>query len=105
MSHDQQMEDSLRAKVTALSPPGAADVAPGEAIWASYDTSILTQQMVEDIQAGTARMYFAGRADWKSNGALDYAWSCVWLQPSTWGGRPGARQPDPKKDEPIWHKC
>lgn len=105
VQHDQQMEDTLKAKIAAMAPSGSSDVAPGDAIWASYDTSVITQKMFEDIQAGTARLYFAGRADWKSNRLADYIWTCVWLQPSTWGGRPGARQPDPKKDEPIWHKC
>ena len=95
-TQDEQMKKTLTNALEKDPPSGSEDVAPGAALWSSLHTpSVLTPDMFNDIQAGTARIYFVGKAQWKTQGVADSASACVWLQPSSWV----------KVDKPVWHVC
>jgi hypothetical protein len=101
-----EMIHNMLAKLDALK---GSDIAPGDAIWSSYDTqTVLTEGMVQAMNLGTARVYFAAYVDWKSLGGVgDHVNTCKWLQPSSWliEQRQDLPRPDMTKTEPVWHEC
>ncbi len=102
---DPQLRKNLMDAMALIVPPVGTDIAPGDSIWNSYETQVLTQDVIDKIEAGTARLYWVSHAEWKTNGIPDHADMCDWLQPSTWGIRPGVNSGDPTKTPPVWHGC
>lgn len=100
---DKNLSDAL-AKVDSTA---RTDIAPGDAIWDSLNTPVLSQEMFDKMNAGTTRLYFVGEALWTNTKGLDHVKSCFWLQPATWRGsnRPDVLVPDETKVEPVWHLC
>jgi hypothetical protein len=105
--HPYGLEAEVKGRLAKKGFTGTADIAPGDAIFNSFDTSVLTEKMVEDIRLGTARIYFAAHVEWTSVGSVpDHVNTCLWLQPSAWSEPSRADVSiDPKKDEPVWHNC
>jgi hypothetical protein len=104
-THDEQMERSLKEQVGRISSPGLEDVAPGAGIWSTYYTTVLTQDMYDALEAGTARIYLAAYAEWTTNKIPDHVNVCGWLQPVSWSRADSLSSFDPTKSKPIWHSC
>jgi hypothetical protein len=105
--HDEEMSRRLKEQVAKITFASFEDIAPGAALWSTYSTRVLTQNMYNALEAGTARIYFAAYAEWTTNKIPDHVNLCVWLQPVSWS-RAAAFSPstyDPSKADPVWHTC
>jgi hypothetical protein len=98
----------LKEAFAKTEPSAPSDVAPGDGIWNSYETSVLTEGMINAINMGTARIYLLAYAEWASVGGVsDHVNTCLWLQPAAWVTRlrPDLPLPDVTKVVPNWHTC
>jgi hypothetical protein len=106
--HDPQITASLKDiinKAVASEPASGEDVAHGAGIWNTYQTSVLTKDMIKALEAGTARIYLASHAEWTTNKVADHFDACSWVQPLDWGNMSGVKNVDPKTTNPVWHSC
>lgn len=107
--HAEDVETSIKDVLAKMEFPGRSDVAPGDAVWSSYETPlVLTEAMIQAMNLGTARIYFAALVEWTGvNGVADHVTTCKWLQPSAWSNEPRGNlpKPDMSKLEPVWHEC
>jgi hypothetical protein len=108
-THDEQMERGLKDQVAKIPSPAYGDIAPGAGIWSTYYTTVLSQDMYDAIEAGTARIYLIVYAEWTTNKIPDHVSVCSWLQPVSWSradALPASFDPtDPIKGQPVWHAC
>lgn len=103
-THDPDVKQKVVDAIAKLEIRGTEDVAPGDGLFNSYSTQPLTKDMLEKINLGTARIYYAGHAEWESVAGKDQVTSCIWLQPSAWA-KSAIPSIDITKAQPAWHEC
>jgi hypothetical protein len=99
---DPDIAKTLYGAFASMPSMRGQDIGPGDALWTTYQSNEITDDMYQAIQAGTARLYVVAHAEWETRGVPDHVDTCDWLQPSTWDKRPNA---DPTKTRPVWHIC
>lgn len=100
-----QMRKGFIDTINKITINGDDDVGPGDAVWNTLTTSVITDDMFGDLEAGTARIYLVAKGRWTVNQAPDQVTACLWLQPVSWDQIPGEKPIDPSKYQPVWHEC
>jgi len=101
--HNPAIQTQARDALAKLDS-GRYDIAPGEGVFNTYETGVLTGDMIDNMNLGTARIYLFGYTAWTNQQGSDHVNTCLWLQPSLW-----SKSYDPSLDvtkaEPTWHEC